>query len=193
MRRRSSIFVERASVQRSRFNLPAFPTTTIGSFPQTAEVRNARAAHGKGAMSDAQYEQFLKEETARAVRWQEEIGLDVLVHGEFERNDMVQYFGEQLVGFHLHQARLGAILRLALRPAADPLWRRLASRADDGRVVALRPVADREADEGNAHRTGDHSELVVCARRYPTQRRPAGRSRSRSATKSPTLKRPERE
>ena len=122
MRRRNSIFIKRASVQRSRFALPAFPTTTIGSFPQTAEVRNARAAHGKGAMTDAQYEQFLKEETARAVRWQEEIGLDVLVHGEFERNDMVQYFGEQIVGFHLHQARLGAILRFTLRPAADPLW-----------------------------------------------------------------------
>jgi len=99
MRRRNSIFIQRASVQRSQFALPAFPTTTIGSFPQTAEVRNARAAHGKGAMTDAQYEQFLKEETARAVRWQEEIGLDVLVHGEFERNDMVQYFGEKLSGF----------------------------------------------------------------------------------------------
>ena len=88
-----------AQLQRARFNLPAFPTTTIGSFPQTAEVRKARAAHAKGALSDADYETFLQEETARAVRWQEEIGLDVLVHGEFERNDMVQYFGEQLSGF----------------------------------------------------------------------------------------------
>lgn len=99
MRRRKSPFASRAGVQRPQFGLPAFPTTTIGSFPQTAAVRNARAAHGKGAMTDAQYEQFLKEETARAVRWQEDIGLDVLVHGEFERNDMVQYFGEQLSGF----------------------------------------------------------------------------------------------
>ncbi len=99
MRKRNNAFAKRASLQHARFGLPAFPTTTIGSFPQTTEVRNARAAHGKGAMSDAQYEQFLKEETARAVRWQEEIGLDVLVHGEFERNDMVQYFGEQLSGF----------------------------------------------------------------------------------------------
>ncbi|WP_338700997.1 MULTISPECIES: 5-methyltetrahydropteroyltriglutamate--homocysteine S-methyltransferase [Bradyrhizobium] len=99
MRRRQNVFTKRSGLQRARFGLPAFPTTTIGSFPQTTEVRNARAAHGKGAMSDAQYEQFLKEETARAVRWQEEIGLDVLVHGEFERNDMVQYFGEQLSGF----------------------------------------------------------------------------------------------
>ncbi len=89
----------RASLQRARFGLPAFPTTTIGSFPQTADVRKARAAHAKGAISDAQYEQFLREETERTVRWQEDIGLDVLVHGEFERNDMVQYFGEQLAGF----------------------------------------------------------------------------------------------
>lgn len=98
MRRRASPFARRAAAQRKRFALPAFPTTTIGSFPQTAEVRGARAAHARGALSDAQYAQFLQEETARAVRWQEDIGLDVLVHGEFERNDMVQYFGEQLSG-----------------------------------------------------------------------------------------------
>jgi 5-methyltetrahydropteroyltriglutamate--homocysteine methyltransferase len=99
MRRRGRPFVERAQVQRASFGLPAFPTTTIGSFPQTTEVRNARAAHARGTLSDAQYEAFLKQETARTVRWQEEIGLDVLVHGEFERNDMVQYFSEQLSGF----------------------------------------------------------------------------------------------
>jgi 5-methyltetrahydropteroyltriglutamate--homocysteine methyltransferase len=99
MTRRKSGFAARAAVQRQRFNLPVFPTTTIGSFPQTAEVRKARAAHAKGAMSAAEYEKFLQRETASAIRWQEEIGLDVLVHGEFERNDMVQYFGEQLSGF----------------------------------------------------------------------------------------------
>ncbi|WP_342710162.1 5-methyltetrahydropteroyltriglutamate--homocysteine S-methyltransferase [Bradyrhizobium sp. B124] len=99
MRGRASPFASRAEIQRKRFGLPAFPTTTIGSFPQTTAVRNARAAHARGLMSDERYDKFLKEETARAVRWQEEIGLDVLVHGEFERNDMVQYFGEQLAGF----------------------------------------------------------------------------------------------
>jgi 5-methyltetrahydropteroyltriglutamate--homocysteine methyltransferase len=99
MRRRHSPFDVRAAVQHKQFGLPLFPTTTIGSFPQTADVRKARAAHAKGTLKDADYDQFLKEETARAVRWQEEIGLDVLVHGEFERNDMVQYFGEQLSGF----------------------------------------------------------------------------------------------
>lgn len=97
--RRHSPFATRAEIQRRRFNLPAFPTTSIGSFPQTKDVRQARANHAKGQLDDAAYDAFLKEETARAVRWQEEIGLDVLVHGEFERNDMVQYFAEQLSGF----------------------------------------------------------------------------------------------
>jgi len=99
MRRRTSAFAQRAGVQHTRFQLPPFPTTTIGSFPQTTDVRNARAAHARGALSDAAYKIYLQNQTARAVRWQENIGLDVLVHGEFERNDMVQYFGEQLSGF----------------------------------------------------------------------------------------------
>jgi 5-methyltetrahydropteroyltriglutamate--homocysteine methyltransferase len=99
MGRRVSAFVERVKTQHARFELPPFPTTTIGSFPQTAEVRNARAAYARGTLSDAAYRTFLQNQTARAVRWQENIGLDVLVHGEFERNDMVQYFGEQLSGF----------------------------------------------------------------------------------------------
>ncbi|MDS1138054.1 5-methyltetrahydropteroyltriglutamate--homocysteine S-methyltransferase [Nitratireductor indicus] len=99
MANRKSPFGKRADLQRAKLGLPAFPTTTIGSFPQTAEVRKARAAHAKGAMSPADYEAFLQRETADAIRWQEEIGLDALVHGEFERNDMVQYFGEKLSGF----------------------------------------------------------------------------------------------
>ncbi|MBR0652757.1 5-methyltetrahydropteroyltriglutamate--homocysteine S-methyltransferase [Roseomonas terrae] len=97
--RRKSAFAARRRVQRARLNLPAYPTTTIGSFPQTPEVRKARADHDKGVIGDVAYEQFLRDETARTVQWQEEAGLDVLVHGEFERNDMVQYFGEQLSGF----------------------------------------------------------------------------------------------
>jgi len=97
--RRASPFAERHALQQGVLDLPAFPTTTIGSFPQTPEVRKARAAHAKGALDDTAYETFLRHETEAAIRWQEEIGLDVLVHGEFERNDMVQYFGEQLAGF----------------------------------------------------------------------------------------------
>ncbi|PLP58877.1 5-methyltetrahydropteroyltriglutamate--homocysteine S-methyltransferase [Mesorhizobium loti] len=103
MKRRQSDFAERRHQQDSKLRLPAFPTTTIGSFPQTAEVRKARSAHAKGELSHIDYEAFLKKETESAIRWQEQIGLDVLVHGEFERNDMVQYFGEQLSGFAFTQ------------------------------------------------------------------------------------------
>jgi 5-methyltetrahydropteroyltriglutamate--homocysteine methyltransferase len=99
MARRTSPFDVRRQVQHEALNLPRFPTTTIGSFPQTDEVRKARAAHSKRALSDADYDAFLRKETEAAVRWQEEIGIDVLVHGEFERNDMVQYFGEQFSGY----------------------------------------------------------------------------------------------
>lgn len=86
-------------MQQARFNLPAYPTTTIGSFPQTGDVREARAAWRAGRMTDRAYQEFLKTETHRCVERQEAIGLDVLVHGEFERTDMVEYFGEQLDGF----------------------------------------------------------------------------------------------
>ncbi len=98
MARRRSGYAERSRLQRRRLKLPLLPTTTIGSFPQTREVRTARAAARKGEISNAEYISFLREATADAVRRQEAIGLDVLVHGEFERNDMVEYFGEQLSG-----------------------------------------------------------------------------------------------
>lgn len=97
--KRESKFANRKETQHKALNLPLFPTTTIGSFPQTAEVRTWRAKFKKGELNKQQYETLLKEETEKAIRWQEEIGIDVLVHGEFERNDMVEYFGEQLEGF----------------------------------------------------------------------------------------------
>ena len=97
--RRNSPFQERIRLQRKALNLPAFPTTTIGSFPQTPEVRSWRSKFKKGELSKEQYIDLLKGEIKRTVRIQEEIGLDVLVHGESERNDMVEYFGEQLDGF----------------------------------------------------------------------------------------------
>ena len=100
---RGASYAERAVVQRAELQLPALPTTTIGSFPQTAEVRRQRAAHKRGHIDDAMYAQFLREETARCVHEQESLGLDVLVHGEFERNDMVEYFGEQLGGITFTQ------------------------------------------------------------------------------------------
>jgi 5-methyltetrahydropteroyltriglutamate--homocysteine methyltransferase len=99
MRERRAGHAARARAQAEVLMLPPFPTTTIGSFPQTAEVRHARAEHNRGNLDNSGYEHFLREETERTIRWQEEVGLDMLVHGEFERNDMVQYFGEQLAGF----------------------------------------------------------------------------------------------
>ena len=90
---------ERERVQKAEFGLPRFPTTTIGSFPQTAEVRRERRAYKRGEVTREQYESFMRDKIEACVRFQEEVGLDVLVHGEFERNDMVEYFGEQLSGF----------------------------------------------------------------------------------------------
>jgi 5-methyltetrahydropteroyltriglutamate--homocysteine methyltransferase len=103
MTRRKSPFPLRREAQQAHLGLPLFPTTTIGSFPQTGEVRKARAAFSRGELSTADYTDFLKSKVKEAVRWQEEIGLDVLVHGEFERNDMVQYFAEQLRGYAFTQ------------------------------------------------------------------------------------------
>ncbi|MBL7881366.1 MAG: 5-methyltetrahydropteroyltriglutamate--homocysteine S-methyltransferase [Chryseobacterium gambrini] len=97
--KRNKPFSIRKISQQDILNLPLFPTTTIGSFPQTKEVRNWRAKFKKGELNAKQYDDLLKKETERTIRWQEEIGIDVLVHGEFERNDMVEYFGEQLSGF----------------------------------------------------------------------------------------------
>ncbi|WP_454042410.1 5-methyltetrahydropteroyltriglutamate--homocysteine S-methyltransferase [Cellulosimicrobium sp. Marseille-Q8652] len=92
-------YAERAAAQQEHLNLPPLPTTTIGSFPQTPEIRRARALWTKGALSDADYTAAMRDEIARVVALQEELGLDVLVHGEPERNDMVQYFAEHLDGF----------------------------------------------------------------------------------------------
>ncbi len=97
--RRRSPFKARQILQRQRFKLPLFPTTTIGSFPQTSDIRAARAAHKRGTMDDVQYRLAMESEIAQTIRQQETLGLDVLVHGEAERNDMVEYFGEQLEGF----------------------------------------------------------------------------------------------
>jgi 5-methyltetrahydropteroyltriglutamate--homocysteine methyltransferase len=99
MAHRVSTYPQRRKLQEQALKLPPFPTTTIGSFPQTSEVRAARAEYKTGKKDQASYDLFLQKETEKAIRFQEEIGLDVLVHGEFERNDMVEYFGEQLAGF----------------------------------------------------------------------------------------------
>ena len=92
-------YLEREAAQTERLHLPPLPTTTIGSFPQTTEIRKARAANARGELSDADYEARMREEIASVIKLQEELGLDMLVHGEAERNDMVQYFAELLDGF----------------------------------------------------------------------------------------------
>ena len=96
---RQSKYEDRAKIQRDIFNLPLYPTTTIGSFPQTKDVRQARAKNRKGELSNEDYDKFLEDKTIEAIKRQEELGIDVIVHGEFERNDMVEYFGENLKGF----------------------------------------------------------------------------------------------
>ncbi|MCR4789351.1 MAG: 5-methyltetrahydropteroyltriglutamate--homocysteine S-methyltransferase [Lachnospiraceae bacterium] len=90
---------EREKIQKEALKLPKFPTTTIGSFPQTKDVKKNRSSFKKGEISEEQYKEFNRDKIKRAIKWQEEIGLDVLVHGEYERNDMVEYFGESLSGY----------------------------------------------------------------------------------------------
>ncbi|GAA4851478.1 5-methyltetrahydropteroyltriglutamate--homocysteine S-methyltransferase [Paenibacillus vulneris] len=100
---RSAPFAERYAAQQAKWQLPLFPTTTIGSFPQSAEVRKARQLWRKGEWNDKQYAEFIREQIDTWIKIQEEIGIDVLVHGEFERTDMVEFFGEKLAGFAFTQ------------------------------------------------------------------------------------------
>ena len=101
--RQRAPFAQRIEAQRNKLKLPAYPTTTIGSFPQTTEIRTARRDWRGGSLSDSAYEKAMQAEIEQVIRFQERIGLDVLVHGEAERNDMVEYFGELLAGFAFTQ------------------------------------------------------------------------------------------
>ena len=103
MERRTSPYPARRAAQQAKLGLPLFPTTTIGSFPQTDEVRKARSALARRDIGESAYDAAVRGWIDDAVRWQDELGLDVLVHGEFERNDMVKYFGEQLEGYGFTQ------------------------------------------------------------------------------------------
>ncbi|MCX7631950.1 MAG: 5-methyltetrahydropteroyltriglutamate--homocysteine S-methyltransferase [Turneriella sp.] len=98
---RKKPFAQREQAQVEKLRLPLFPTTTIGSFPQTAEIRRVRAQFNKGEIGQEEYENFLRKEIERVIHWQENLGFDVLVHGEFERTDMVEYFASLLQGFAL--------------------------------------------------------------------------------------------
>ena len=110
---------ERRAAQRMRLGLPVFPTTTIGSFPQTPEIRRERRRFANGRITAAEYEGFLEAEIEQVIRLQERIGLDVLVHGESERNDMVEYFGEQLDGFAF--TRFGWVQSYGSRNVKPPI------------------------------------------------------------------------
>jgi len=103
MLNRNSDFNERSVIQKNKLNLPAFPTTTIGSFPQTREIRQTRREYKSGEIKQHEYINFMQKEISHVIKEQEALGLDVLVHGEAERNDMVEYFGEQLDGFAFTQ------------------------------------------------------------------------------------------
>ncbi|HUB45777.1 MAG TPA: 5-methyltetrahydropteroyltriglutamate--homocysteine S-methyltransferase [Acetobacteraceae bacterium] len=121
MAQRASPFAQRRQAQRQRLPLPLFPTTTIGSFPQTESVRQARAALTRGTSDAAAYDASIAGWIDEAIGWQEQVGLDVLVHGEFERNDMVKYFAEQLDGFAFTQH--GWVQSYGSRCVAPPiLW-----------------------------------------------------------------------
>ena len=100
---RKSEFNKRSAIQKAELNLPTFPTTTIGSFPQTKEIRQARREYKTGEIKQHEYIHFMQKEISHVIKEQEALGLDVLVHGEAERNDMVEYFGEQLDGFAFTQ------------------------------------------------------------------------------------------
>ncbi|HYZ33221.1 MAG TPA: 5-methyltetrahydropteroyltriglutamate--homocysteine S-methyltransferase, partial [Crenalkalicoccus sp.] len=125
MERRASPYPVRAAAQRARLSLPPLPVTTIGSLPQTAEVRAARAQLSRGEIDAEAYEARMRGLIAEAVRWQDAAGVDVPVHGEFERNDMVRYFAEQMTGFAI--TRHGWVQSYGSRCVAPPIiWRDVA-------------------------------------------------------------------
>jgi len=116
---RQSPYHQRTVVQREEFQLPLFPTTTIGSFPQTQEIRQTRHDYREGKLTESEYRQAMQNEIAHCVQEQEALGLDVLVHGEPERNDMVEYFGEQLSGYAFTQ--LGWVQSYGSRCVKPPI------------------------------------------------------------------------
>ena len=150
---------ERQALQKKEFGLPELPTTTIGSFPQTKDVKSQRAQLRKGEISEQEYVDFVKGKIKECVKWQEDIGLDVLVHGEYERNDMVEYFGEALGGFlFTEKAWVQSYGTRCVKPPV--IW---------GDVYRKKPItvdwsvyAQSLTDhEGNVDRSGDDTQLVI--------------------------------
>ncbi|WP_066188357.1 MULTISPECIES: 5-methyltetrahydropteroyltriglutamate--homocysteine S-methyltransferase [Gracilibacillus] len=133
---RSLPFSERKKLQHAELNLPLLPTTTIGSLPQTPEVKRTRTKWRRGEITNAQYEEFVQSETQRWIKIQEDLDLDVLVHGEFERNDMVEYFGEQLKGFAVTE--FGWVQSYGSRCVKPPL---LAGNVEWDRPITVKEIA----------------------------------------------------
>jgi 5-methyltetrahydropteroyltriglutamate--homocysteine methyltransferase len=138
----------RDAAQRKKLQLPLFPTTTIGSFPQTKEIRAARSKLGKKEITEEQYDKFIQEEIQSMIKFQDEVGLDVYVHGEPERNDMVWFLGMILTtgsilrrtveGLCIHSEWMGSIFRFAICASSDYCRRCFASRTHDGERVQVR-------------------------------------------------------
>ena len=193
LRPRGAVPARRAlQAQRARQPLPELPTTTIGSYPQTAEIRAARRDLREGRLEPGGLRRVHRRRDRRGGR---------LPGGDRPRRARPRRARAQRHGRVLRPAarrlrllrrRLGAVLRQPLREAADPVRRRLAAGGDDGRVVALRAVDDREADEGDADRPGDDPAVVLRPRRPAAARRPAPRSPWRSRTRCSTSRRPGR-
>ncbi len=175
---RRSGHAQRRLTQAERFGLPLLPTTTIGSFPQTDTLRTARAANRAGKLADHDYERLLEDEIRHVVAFQEQAGIDVLVHGEPERNDMVEYFGEQLEGYAFTQ--MGWVQSYGSRCVKPPIIFGDVSRprAMTVRWSSFAQSLTDAADEGHAHRAGHHAAMGLRPRR-PAPRRclPADRAR----------------
>ncbi len=158
---RQSPFASRIEKQRAGLNLPLFPTTTIGSFPQTAAIRLARQSFKQGRLTESDYVEAMQSEIRHAVQIQENLGLDVLVHGEAERNDMVEYFAEQLDGYAF--SRFGWVQSYGSRCVKPALIFGDLSRpqSHDRGVDPVRPRPDRQGHEGHADRSRDHADVVL--------------------------------
>ncbi len=183
---RRTPYDDRRATQDARLSLPPLPTTTIGSFPQTTEIRTARAAHTRGELDDAGYTEAMRAEIRHVVALQEDIGLDVLVHGEAERNDMVQYFAEHLTGFaSTANAWVQSYGSRCVRPPI--LWGDVTpARADHRGVDHVRrrrsPTSPSRACSPARSRSSPGRSSATTSR-SPT---PRGRSRWRCGTRSPT-------
>ncbi len=161
---RANAYDQRHTEQATRLGLPLLPTTTIGSFPQTSRLRQARADLVAKRIDDGEYGSLMRQEIAEVITLQEELGLDVLVHGEAERNDMVQYFAEQLDGFVATQH--GWVQSYGSRYVRPPIIVGDVSRPRPMTVhwTTLRPEPHGSSRQGHAYRSGNDARLVIRSR-----------------------------